>query len=85
MSDLSLKRVQEVTESVLKSITQSDWEGYIKHVKKLESELWQKDGGNDKTILSFMLVGSSPIMKIPTTKTREVSLCQIQNLPALSD
>ena len=37
--DLSFKKIKEVTESAMKSITWSD----CKHVKKLERELWQKE------------------------------------------
>lgn len=42
--DLSLTKLQEVTKNAVASVTPADWEGYDRHVIKLENELWVKDG-----------------------------------------
>ena len=48
--------------------------------KRMETELWEKMGQWREVIVFFInLEGSTIVMKIATTATKEVSLCWIQN------
>jgi len=42
--DLSLRRLRELTTEGIQSVTAEDWEGYCRHVQKLEDEYWERDG-----------------------------------------
>lgn len=53
--DLSLKKLQEVTESAIQSITPTDWDGYVTHVKKLEEDFWKKDGLLEDVVDNFVI------------------------------
>ncbi|MFS1564404.1 MAG: transposase [Candidatus Arsenophonus phytopathogenicus] len=53
--DFSEKRLREVICSALDSVTVDDWEGYIRHVMKVEDEYWEKDGIMEDIMDTFVI------------------------------
>ena len=54
-------------------------------IKKLDNDLWQKDGPMEEVIvLSFLFAGLSPVMKIPV-RTKQVILLDSELTGLLSD
>ncbi|CAH2097973.1 unnamed protein product [Euphydryas editha] len=54
-SDLSLKRLKEVTEMAINQVTEEDWSGYDDHVISLEEHYWQKDVSIENAIDKFII------------------------------
>lgn len=54
-SDLSLKRLKEVTELAISQVTEEDWRGFDDHVIILEENYWQRDGLIEDTIDRFVI------------------------------
>ncbi|XP_026330034.1 uncharacterized protein LOC113237640 [Hyposmocoma kahamanoa] len=54
-SDLSLKRLKEVTELALGQISEEDWRGFDDHVIILEENYWLRDALIEDTIDQFVI------------------------------
>jgi hypothetical protein len=52
---MSLSVLKDVTMDAFSSVTRSDWEGYCSHVRKLETEYWEKNGLLEDTIADFII------------------------------
>jgi hypothetical protein len=52
------------------SVTRSDREGYCSHVRKLETEYWEKDGLLDNTIDDFIIAleGVTKVIRVTQMK-----------------
>jgi hypothetical protein len=53
--EMSLSVLKHVTMDAFSSVTRSDWEGYCSHVRKLETEYWEKDGLLEDTTDEFII------------------------------
>ncbi|KAJ4437060.1 hypothetical protein ANN_17195 [Periplaneta americana] len=53
--DMSLKRLQELVQEGLKSITKEDWTGYCKHVSDIENYYWEKEAIMEDVIDEFII------------------------------
>jgi hypothetical protein len=53
--EMSLSVLKDVTVDAVSSVTRSDWEGYCSHVRKLETEYWEKDVLLEDTIDDFII------------------------------
>jgi hypothetical protein len=52
---MSIPVLKDVTMDIFSSVTRSDWKGYCSHVRKLETEYWEKDGLLEDTIDEFII------------------------------
>ncbi|KAJ4426397.1 hypothetical protein ANN_27211 [Periplaneta americana] len=53
--DMSLKRLQELVQEGLKSVTKEDCTGYCKHVSDIENYYWEKDAIMEDVIDEFII------------------------------
>ncbi|KAJ4447175.1 hypothetical protein ANN_09176 [Periplaneta americana] len=53
--DMSLKRLQELVQEGLKSVTKEDWTGYCKHVSDIENYYWEKYAIMENVIDEFII------------------------------
>ncbi|KAJ4435188.1 hypothetical protein ANN_23764 [Periplaneta americana] len=52
---MSMVVLRDITTNAFSSVTGSDWLGYCNHVRKLETQYWEKDKLLENTIDEFII------------------------------
>jgi hypothetical protein len=52
---MSLTRLQELVQEVLKDVTKEDWDGYCRNATDIENSYWEKDAIMEDVVDNFMI------------------------------